>query len=151
MVYVFNITHIVSLTAGTLGFYLSGVAYPNGSTVSRTDIGEGENALQCTTDSTTCCRNTPPEMRAGEFYMSDGSLVLLQGTTINGYYRSRGSQHILLNRRSSGTTTGWFRCNIPQARGPPIDLYINIGEEKMIISVCIHAYTCFIHVFSIYS
>ena len=47
----------------------------------RTDIGEGADALQCTTDSTTCCRNVPPEMRAGEFYMPDGDLVLSLGTT----------------------------------------------------------------------
>ena len=68
-------------------------------------------------------------MRDGEFYMPDGSQVLLLGTTINGYYRRRGSQHILLNRRSPGTITGRFRCNIPQASGPPdANLYISIGE-----------------------
>ena len=68
-------------------------------------------------------------MRGGEFYMPDGGIVLLQGNTINSYYRTRGSQHILLNRRSTGTITGRFRCNIPQANGPPdADLYINIGK-----------------------
>ena len=124
-----NINGIVlSISAGTLGFYLNGVAYPDGSTVLRTDIGEGADALQCTTDSTTCCRNTGGETRAGEFYMPDGGMVLLSGTTTNGYYRSRGSRHILLNRRSTGTITGQFRCNIPQANGSPVDLYINIGE-----------------------
>ena len=95
----------------------------------RTDIGEGDNALRCTTDSLTCCRNgVNNEIRAGEFYMPNGDTVLLQGTTTNGYYRTRGSRHILLNRRSTGTITGWFRCNIPQANGPTADLYINIGE-----------------------
>ena len=34
-------------TAGTLGFYLRGTAYASGSTVLRTDIGEGDDALQC--------------------------------------------------------------------------------------------------------
>lgn len=62
-----NICHQLSL-AGTLGFYLNGVAYPNGSTVLRTDIGEGDDALQCTTDSTTCCSNISPEMHSGQFY-----------------------------------------------------------------------------------
>ena len=97
----------------------------------RTDIGEGADALQCTTDSTTCCTNTPPEMRAGEFYMPDGSIVLFAGTTTNGYYRFRGSQRILLNRRSTGTITGQFRCNIPQMSGTYVDLYINIGEYAL--------------------
>ena len=72
-------------------------------------------------------------MRAGEFYMPDGGIVLLSGTSTNGYYRTRGSRHIRLNRRSTGTITGRFRCNIPQASGPDVDLYINIGEYQLII------------------
>ena len=99
----------------------------------RTDIGEGASALQCTTDSTNCCGNTPPEMRAGEFFLPYGDLVLTRGTTINGYYRSRGSQHILLNRRSPGTITGRFRCSIPQMNGPFVDLYVNIGEYDYLV------------------
>ena len=121
----------LSISAGTLGFFLNGVAYPNGSIMQRTDIGEGDNALQCTTDSTICCRNTGGETRAGDFYMPNGSLVLLNDTTTNGYYRSRESQHIRLNRRSPGTITGQFRCNIPQANGALAELYINIGECKI--------------------
>ena len=127
---ILNYGVFLSLSAGYLGFYLNGVAYPDGSTVLRTDIGEGADALQCTTDSTTCCTNNPPEMRAGNFYTPNGYIVLTVGTTTNGYYRSRGSRHILLNRRSTGTITGWFWCNIPQANGPPADLYINVGEYK---------------------
>ena len=125
---------VLSTSAGTLGFYLDGATYSNGSTVLRTDIGEGANALQCTTDSITCCN--PPEMRAGEFYMPNGYIVLLMGTTTNGYYRSRGFWHILLNRRSTGTITGQFRCNIPQANGSVADLYINIGEYKSLPFQC---------------
>ena len=111
-----------------MGFYLDGTAYPDGSTVLRTDIGEGDDALLCTTDSTTCCTNTGIERRAGEFYMPDGDRVLLQDSTTNGYYRTRGSRHILLHRRSTGNITGQFRCNIPQASGSSVDMYINIGE-----------------------
>jgi hypothetical protein len=96
--------------------------------VLRTDIGEGDDALQCTTDSNTCCRY--PAMRAGNFYMPNGDVVFLQATATNGYYRSRGSRHILLHRRPTGTITGWFRCNIPQANESLADLYINIGEYK---------------------
>ena len=92
----------------------------------RIDIREGADALQCTTDSNTCCI----EIRAGQFYMPNGDRMLLHGTTTNGYYRTRGSRHILLNRRSTGTIIGQFRCNIPQVNGSPADLYINIGEYK---------------------
>ena len=43
-----SVTETKFLSAGTLGFYLNGVAYPNRSTVLRSDIGEGANVLQCT-------------------------------------------------------------------------------------------------------
>ena len=106
----------------------------------RTDIGERESALQCTTDSTTCCRNYNGEIRGGEFHfpISDVPVPTLGGVT-NGYYRNRDSRHIRLHRQSTGTLIGRFRCNIPQASGPPYaNLYINIGEESN-ISACIHA------------
>ena len=122
-----------SISAGTLGFYLNGVAYPNGSTVLRNDIGEGASALQCTTDRTTCCTNMGGETRAGQFHfpISD-AIVPTPGEATDGYYRDRGSQFIRLHRQPTGTITGRFRCNIPRANGPPdANLYINIGEYEM--------------------
>ena len=126
--------HNFPFLAGTLGFYLNGVAYPDGGTVLRTDIGEGDNALQCTTDRITCCTNTGGEFRAGNFYFPVssvrlGAAVPTLGGVVDGYYRYRYSQHIRLHRQSSGIITDWFRCNIPQASGPDdVDMYINIGE-----------------------
>ena len=114
-------------TAGTLGFYLRGTAYPNGSIVLRTDIGEGDVALQCTTDSTTCCTNMNGGVRAGEFYFPNGDTVMVLGAITNGYYRTRGTSHIGLNRRSAGTVTGQFRCEIPNASGTTVNFIINIG------------------------
>ena len=122
-----------------LGFVLNGVSYPNGSTVSRTDIGEGATALQCTTDSTTCCSNTPGETRAGQFFFPDGTQVPLQGDTTSAYYRTRGSMMIGLNRRSNVATqpTGQFRCEIPDASGTTVNLFINIGR--------LHIVHCYFH------
>ena len=114
-------------TAGTLGFYLKGAAYPHGSTVLRTDIGQDDDALQCTTDSTTCCTNIPPEMRAGDFYLPNGDVVTTISISTNSYYRTRRTSHIRLNRQSAGTITGQFRCEIPDASGTVVDLFINIG------------------------
>ena len=98
----------------------------------RINIGEGDNALQCTTDSTTCCRNIGNEIRAGElhFPISD-AIVPNMGGAVDGYYRDRLSRLIRLHRQSSGTITGQFRCNIPQANGLPANLFINIGEYKI--------------------
>ena len=109
----------------------------------RTDIGEGTRALQCTTDSNTCCRNNiGGEMRAGDFHFPIfDDPVPIMGTATDGYYRDRGSQLIRLHRQSTGTITGQFRCNIPQASGPPdANLYINIGEEEIFqhtFSMCV--------------
>ena len=106
-----------SFSAGTLGFHLNGVVYPNGSTVLRTDIGEGDAALQCTTDSTTCCSNMNGEVHGGEFYFPNGSAVPIMGAATGGYYRNRSSQLIFLNSQKSGVITGQFRCEIPDACG----------------------------------
>lgn len=120
--------------AGSIGFYLNGIAYPNGSTVLRTDIGEGDAALHCITDSTTCCSNIFPERRAGEFYFPDGSVVPRMAMAFTGYYRNRASQLIRLNRQSNGATTGQFQCSIPDAHGNIMNLTIYIGV--FILSGC---------------
>ena len=102
----------------------------------RTDIGEGDNALQCTTDSTTCCSNAGGEMRAGFFYFPVTDVYVPPlGLAVNGYYRDRLSQLIRLHRQPSGTITGQFRCNIPRASGSAADLFINIGEYKLVFSI----------------
>ena len=92
----------------------------------RTDIGEGEDALQCTTDSTTCCTGAG---RAGEFYFPDGTTkVPISGDDLTRtYYRDRRSQLIRLNRRSTSVLTGQFWCEIPNASGTVVNLFINIG------------------------
>ena len=84
-----------------LGFVLNGVSYPNGSTVLRTDIGEGAAALQCTTDKVTCCTGQIGETRAGQFYFPDGSQMPVMGDTTSPYYRLRHSMYISLNCRSN--------------------------------------------------
>ena len=108
-----------------LGFVLNGVNYPNGSTVLRTDIGEGVNGLQCTTDRAGCCSGYGT---AGEFYFPDGSTVLYNiNEASNSYYRTRSSTLISLHRRPTATQTGQFRCEIPDASGITVNLFINIG------------------------
>ena len=101
------------------------MTYPSGSTVLRSDIGEGATGLQCTTNRAGCCST----VRAGEFYFPDGTLVPTLGPTpsIRTYYRDRDRGLIRLNRRNNGMETGQFRCEIPDANGTTVNLFINIG------------------------
>lgn len=122
---------ILFLTA--LGFLLNEVPYPNGSAVLWLDIGEGESALKCTTDSATCCTNKDGQTRGGEFYFPNGTMVPVRVNATSSYYRTRGSMLISLNRRSNHsiatqpTDLGQFRCEIPDANGTMMNLSINIG------------------------
>ena len=68
------------------------------------------------------------EMRAGELYFPNGDIVMIPGLITNGYYRTRGTSHIGLNRQSAGTITGQFRCEIPNASGTMVNLFINIAN-----------------------
>ena len=106
------------------------MSYPSGSVVLRTDIGEGTAALNCTTDKVTCCTNQNGETRAGQFYFPDGTQVPVQGESTSPYYRTRSSMTIGLNRRSDIPTqpTGQFHCEIPDASGTTVNLFINIGR-----------------------
>ena len=90
----------------------------------------GENdGLQCTTNSTTCCRNTNQENLTGEFYFPNGTIITTDST--NGYYVRKRSGHIILEHQGttlSGEVTGQFRCNISESQGKVTVLLINIGE-----------------------
>ena len=116
---------------GKLGFVLNGISYLNGSTVLRTDIGEGDASLLCTTDRAGCCAGTQSNTtgRAGEFYFPDGTQVLISDNNLTRtYYRNRTSGGIRLNRRPNSTITGEFHCEIPDASGTMVDLFISIGK-----------------------
>ena len=109
-----------------LGFVLNGVSYPNGSTVLKTDIGERAAALWCITDRADCCST----IHAGEFYFPNGTWVPVLGAdpSIRTYYKSRDYGFIRLNRRDNAMETGQFRCEIPDASGITVNLFINIGR-----------------------
>ena len=100
----------------------------------RTDIGENDAALLCTTDSDGCCNGTGIDGdsivgRAGEFYFPNGTQVPISNDDLNRtYYRNRINGAIRLNRRHSGTITGRFHCEIPDVTGTKVNLFINIGK-----------------------
>ena len=116
------------MSGADLGFVLKRASYSNGSAVLRTDIGENDAALLCTTDRDDCCHRDDGQA-AGEFYFPDGTLVPVSGDYLTRtYYRNRISGAIRLNRRNNGVLTGQFRCEIPDASGILMNLFINIGK-----------------------
>ena len=103
---------------------LNNVQYTNNSVVTITDIGTDSAALVCNTTRLGCCLSTD----GSHWYFPDGSAVQRIGTT---YYRTRtnsiidgGSVH--LNRNPGATTTGVFRCDIPDASGNLQSIYVGI-------------------------
>jgi hypothetical protein len=109
-----------------VGFSLNGTNYSNSSTVLRTDIGEGADALLCTTDH--CCSTR--YSNTGQFYFPNNTRVpTQQNIGSSGYYKSTPIYlNISLNRQSeNGILTGQFSCEIPSGYYTISMLYINIG------------------------
>ena len=95
-----------------------------------------EAALQCTTDRADCCRRDDGTA-AGQFYFPNGTQVPISGGDLSHtYYRNRGTGFIRLNRRSVAMETGQFRCEIPDASGTIVNLFINIGMLCYIPHIC---------------
>ena len=99
--------------------------YTNNSVVTITDIGTGSAALICTTTRIGCCLSTD----GSHWYFPDGSTVQRTDTT---YYRTRtiadlgGGGTVVLNRNPGATTTGVFRCDIPDDSGYLQSIYVGI-------------------------
>ena len=112
-------------------FSLGGRTYPNNSPVLLWDVGEGDDALMCLTDSPQCC-STPPN-RHGEFYYPSGEKVLTLGSG-DGFYRNRGDQLIRLNRKEGVTSPiGRFHCQLLDASGEMQNIFINISRMYTIM------------------
>lgn len=101
-----------------------GEVYSNNSELRLAGIGEGDNALICKTDKKDCC-DTPPQ-RLGEFYYPNGVQVPID-TFRQGFYRTRGSQEIYLNKRVGiSTPVGVFQCEIPDSSGAIQKIFITL-------------------------
>ena len=113
-----------SCTTG-IRLILNGVQYTNNSVVTITDIGTGSAALICTTTASYCCLS----IDGSHWYFPDGSTVQRNSTT---YYRTRtigadtGSATVRLNRIPGATTSGVFRCDIPDVSGDLQSLHVGI-------------------------
>ena len=98
---------------------------PTNSTNRVYDIGEGSSALFCLTDREACCSG---DNRRGAWRFPNGSSV--GGDSSRGFYITRGSSSLLLNRRSSATgPAGEFTCLIPNASDTIRTVRIEIFSE----------------------
>ena len=121
------------------GVFLSinGTNIPNNSYVMSFDIGIGGTGLLCNTDRSDCCRGSdhPSGTAQGRWYLLNGNEVMsftaedmARPEPDNFFSRSRGTGVVRLTRNNNPTDRGRFRCEIPDADGDTVTLYVNIGE-----------------------
>ena len=110
--------------AGDVGLSLKGNSISNNSIVLITDIGEGDDALLCTTNRQDCCAD--PKNRMGEWFFPSET-ALHNNVTGGSIYRDRTSATVRLHRRRSVTgPTGLYHCVIPDGSGVNQTLFVGI-------------------------
>ena len=122
-----------------LGVYLSlrGAIIPNNSHVLASDIGMvrgilDTGSIHCNTDRSDCCRASAQ----GHWYFPDGTQLrsFTQEDAANTeparnfFARSRATGIVRLSRWGDPPQRGRFCCEIPNASGDNVTLYVNIGE-----------------------
>ena len=115
--------------------------YTNSSIVTRTDIGTGSAALLCTTTYSPCC--TGFGNPGTHWYFPDGNQVQNNGN--HPYYRNRSPGTVLLHRNPQGTTTGIFRCDIPDASGVLQSMFVGIYDSGTGESCTLSEYSYLVH------
>ena len=113
--------------------FLHGVDIANDSYVNVNDIGvEDPDALLCHTNNRNCCTNMIGQQRAGEWYYPNGTRVGTVGQSIytghtSYFFRSRGTQTVLLKRESYPSEIGKFCCKVPNASNLIQFICANVG------------------------
>ena len=116
---------------------LNGETIPNDGYVLASIIDSGANGLHCNTDRSDCCRGSdnPNRVAQGRWYRPDGTEIM--SFTIedaanpephNFFSRDRVTGIVRLNRIDIPPDRGRFRCEIPNAIGDLMNLYVNIGK-----------------------
>ncbi len=118
-----------------LGFYLNGQMYPNNSIVNITDIGVGDNALFCLSNSNSCCMGRDG-LASGEWFLPGGSSPINgsgESSSTANFSRSRRSSAILLNRRNNYMgPEGQYRCDVIDKKHTLQSLYVGITLSKLL-------------------
>ena len=132
MLYEFLYIPVLLLVPDGVGLYLDGNQLANYSIVNLEDIGEGDCALICFTNSPGCCALS----RTGEWYFPNHSAVRIHGA-MNDFYRSREEMMVRLNRRNNAMgPSGIYCCDIPGSNGNMcVGVYNNLGGGKQILNM----------------
>ncbi len=106
--------------------------YPNNSIVTITDIGVGDNALFCLSNSNSCCRSIYG-IASGEWFLPGGSSPINgngESSSVANFSRSRRASAVLLNRRNNAIgPEGLYRCDVIDARNITQTLHIGINQS----------------------
>ena len=110
----------------------NGDSYGNNSALVLTDLGEGDNALICLSDSTQCCRGSdnPNAATPLGWYFPDGDLV--RNSVMGGdIYIIRDTSVVRLNRRNNAQSPGGvYRCEVVDARGNTQTILVDLQTCK---------------------
>ena len=114
----------------------------NQSIVDLEDISSGDGRLFCLTNTAACCRNADTESGGiGTWYFPDASELPGMAGHASGFDRDRGASFVALEfngTSSSVSTSGLFRCEIPDVNGRNVTLLAGIyrdGEGMVIMCV----------------
>ena len=125
---VYGSLHLSSFPgASYVWFSLNGTTYQNNSIVTLEEIGEGDDALLCITNLTTCCQSSGTgEMgnAIGNWYFPNGSRVLSSGSQ-SSFFRNRGHMVVRMQRKRGGVE-GIYRCEIPDTMNVTQTIYIGV-------------------------
>ena len=88
------------------------------------DIGEGSDALLCTTNLTTCCSLADSENVRGNWFFPNGTRVPSSSEQWD-FHRTRGQMVVHLERRIGGME-GIYRCVIPDTMNVIQTIYIGV-------------------------
>lgn len=108
-----------------------GMTYYSNEVIPLTSVGEGTYGVICMTTRTNCCTNTMDEMRNGEWYYPNETIVPTNGMNQD-FYRNRRTQQVILNRRNSAMSpTGCFCCEFDT---PTESICITLSPSSKIIN-----------------
>ena len=122
--------------------------FVNNTELALSNIGEGDSALSCHTELTTCCRDqdNPTGGALGDWVGPDGN-SLPETRREEGFYVTREMSSVNLNLvDGSSVTTGSYCCQVPRSAGGVSTHCITVtGEECMYTEdLCCHLDSMFI-------